>query len=632
VELLREIEQRVSEGANASNLAFLILLLSLIAAPMVARLVRLPPIAGLVLAGVAIGPHGFGVLASDQIALHALGDFGLLYAMFVAGLELDLAELARHRHAAITFAVVSFAIPFALGITGARLLGYAGAAATLMGASWGSHTLVAYPLLRQLGLARNRAVATVVGATSATTIFTVCVLAHVSATTRRGPSFAARDLELVLGLVVLTVWSLYGLPHLGRWFFARVGSNTGQRFVFALGAFLFGAIVAEVTGLDGIVGAFFAGLGLGRAIPARSPLMDRVVFVGGAVFVPIFLVSVGTVVDPAAFVHARTLYSVLVFTAIVFAGKTIAAVIVGRRAWFSTDEIGIMAGLSSAQVSTTLATVAVGARLGLFDHVTVGVVLAVVLVTLVVTPAITTAFGRALSASAIAREVAPLGRTILVPIWSEASRPLLGVAGRLAEHDAGMVVAAIFADETADLAELARQRELRTEAEDWLAREGLEGRSVFRISRSASGALVQTIRGQAATMVVTAWRSEIRDALTRAPVPVVSVHGAVEPFERIVIVVSGPLERAWRHLELAREVTTRLADGRPVRVVAPPWGDAILRLFADEPDAEQISTPDPPAWIETNARPRDLVVAPGIDELDALQSRVPDRFVVTASP
>lgn len=648
MELLDEIGNRIASGANASNLAFLLLLLTLIVAPMLAGFARLPAMVGLVLAGMLIGPHGLGILASKSIALTALGTFGLLYLMFNAGLELDLKTLIRNKRVALTFALLSFAIPFTLGITSALFLGYAVAAAVLMGSNWGSHTLVTYPMLRKMGHARNHAVQTVVGATAVTDTIALLVLAAVSVTAGHQGSFLAQGVEVLIGLGVLVTWSIVGLPRVGRWFFSRVGSDTAQRFVFALAAFFLGAILAEAAGIDGIVGAFFAGLGLGRAIPSGSPLMERVQFVGSALFIPIFLVSVGILLDPRVLVQPKTLLVALVFTVAVLGGKTLAAMIAGKRAHFSRSEIGVMAGLSGSQAAATLATTLVGARLRLFDALTINAVLVVILVSLIITPAEVSYFGRKLARAAGTREVEPIGRTILVPIWGASSRPVLGLAGRLAEEDTGMVVAGSFVSETASDAETTRQRRLRAEAEEWLAREGLEARSLFRISRSTIAGLVQTVRGERATMVVSEWEpeergrfeadAEAREALDHAPVPVVLAHGAIESFERVLVVVARPedLEPPYRQdLELAQQLSARFAHGRPVHVVAPPLGDPITQLFATTPHVEQIGSVDPLGWVEAHARPHDLVVIPGLEEVHAALDRIPSlldkSFVVTVA-
>jgi hypothetical protein len=236
-----------------------------------------------------------------------------------------------------------------------------------------------------------------------------------------------------------------------------------------------------------------------------------------------------------------------------------------------------------------------------------------------------------------------------VPIWGESSRSTLSLAGRLAEEDTGMVVAGSFVPEHASKAEAARQRRLRTDAEEWLAREGLEARSLLRISRSEVAGLVQTVRGEGATMIVSEWDPEARgplgedrearDALANASVPVVLAHGVTEPFDRVIVVVSRPEELVppgRNDLELAREVSSRLAHGHKVNVVAPPLGDPIVGLFAETPHAEVIGSVDPLGWVQSHIGPHDLIVLPGLEEIHAALQRMPElmdrSFVVAVAP
>src|SRR5262245_58177023 len=384
IDFFKVLGERINQGPA---LAFLILTLALILGPKLAELARLPAMVGLVLAGMAVGPHAERSLNTHQIALSALGEFGLLYLMFAAGLELDIKLFARMKKAAITFAVLSFVVPFSLGIVSAKLLGYAWAAAVLMGSNWGSHTLVTYPILRQMGLARNRAVATVVGATAVTDTSALLVLSVVSGTVKPTGALGIQLAGIAIGLALLSVWSLLGLPRVARWFFARVGTDRSYRFVFGIAAFLVGGVLAEAAGIDAIVGAFFAGLGLNRAVPEESPLMERLQFTGSTFFIPIFLVSVGVLLEPRVMVDPKTLGIALVFTVAVLGGKALAAVIAGRSFHFTWPEVGVMSGLSGSQAAATLATTLVGAKLGLFDTQTINAVLVVILVSLVVTPA-----------------------------------------------------------------------------------------------------------------------------------------------------------------------------------------------------------------------------------------------------
>ena len=346
-----------------------------------------------------------------------------------------------------------------------------------MGSNWGSHTLVTYPMLRKMGLARNRAVGTVVGATAITDTSALLVLSAVSVSAKRTGGLELQAVEIVSGLVLLVFYALFVLPKVAHWFFARVGGDRGLRLVFGIAAFLSGAVLAEMASIDGIVGAFLVGLGLNRVIPERSPLMEQVQFVGSALFIPVFLVSVGVLLDPRVLIDPRTLLVALVFTIAVLAGKSLAAVVAGRTFHFTWAEIGVMSGLSGSQAAATLATTLVGARLGIFDKTTINAVLVVILVTLVITPAMVSFFGKRVSRETGEGEA--LGSAVLVPIWGDSTRNVLWMAGKLAAPDGGMVIAASLATELAPDTELRSQRALVMKAEEWLAKEGLESRSVF---------------------------------------------------------------------------------------------------------------------------------------------------------
>jgi Kef-type K+ transport system membrane component KefB len=616
--------------------------LALILAPRIAELLRLPAMVGLVLAGMALGPHGTRLLASKEIALSSLGEFGLLYLMFSAGLELDLKLFLKMKKVAITFALLSFAIPFTLGIVSAWLLGYKWAAAVLMGSNWGSHTLVTYPLLRQMGLSRNRAVATVVGATAVTDTSALLVLSVVSGTVKPTGSLGVQLAGIAIGLAVLACWSLMGLPRVARWFFARVGTDRAYRFIFGIAAFLVGGVLAEAAGIDAIVGAFFAGLGLNRAVPEESPLMDRLQFMGSTLFVPIFLVSVGVLLEPKVMIDPKTLGIALVFTVAVLGGKALAAVLAGRAFHFSWPEVGVMSGLSGSQAAATLATTLVGAKLGLFDKQTINAVLVVILASLVVTPAVVSFFGKRVTA--VAEETAAFGKTVLVPVWGTSTQPALKLAGKLASADGGIVLAASFADQTSSAAELASQRRLSGEAEGWLAKDGLESRTTFRVARTVPEGLLQAVEGENASLVVVEWRtpglvdpgSETSKALAKAPVPVLITHGDVADFGRLVVVARrDELGQSGRPaLALVASLGSVLAHGRRVATVAPAL-DPIRALFADKQEMDWIDASDPIDWVARDLGKADLPVFAGIEAAREALRRVPalaeGRFLVAVS-
>jgi len=636
MDLLTTIGHRITQGPT---LGYAILILALILAPRIAEVLRLPAMVGLVLAGMALGPHGVHVLATKEIALSALGEFGLLYLMFSAGLELDLKLFMKMKRVAITFALLSFAFPFTLGIISAKLLSYKWAAAVLMGSNWGSHTLVTYPMLREMGLSRNRAVATVVGATAVTDTSALLVLSVVSGVVKPVGSLGVQLLEIAVGLALLAAWSLLGLPRVARWFFARVGTDRAYRFVFGIGAFLVGGVLAEASGIDGIVGAFFAGLGLNRAVPEESPLMDRLQFMGSTLFIPIFLVSVGVLLEPKVMVDPKTLLVALVFTVTVLGGKALAAVVAGRTFHFTWPEVGVMSGLSGSQAAATLATTLVGAKLGLFDTTTINAVLVVILASLVITPLMVSKFGKHVPSAV--EDAATLGKMVLVPVWDEASHGTIRLAGRLATSDGGIVLAASFANPETSPAELKTQRHLTTQAEEWLAKEGLESRTLFRVAPTVPEGLLETILGENATLLVTEWRrreriepdSEASEAIARSPAPILMAHGDVESYERILIIVRrDELVRPGRQdVELASQLASRFARHVRIGTVTAAL-DPVRELFAGKEDADRIETPDPIEWIRKNLQKTDLPFFAGLDSLREALARVPTlvdgRFLV----
>jgi len=272
---------------------FLLLFVVVLAGPAIISRAKIPGIIGLLVGGWAIGPHGLNLIGQGNQTVPELGQFGLLYLMFVAGLELDLGVLSVYRRQAVAFGLASFTFPFLCGIAVGHGLGFVAAAAILLGSLAASHTLITYPLLRDAGLGRNPAVATAVGATVLTDTLSLIVLAVVSGTQTGSGSTAAIMVELVVGLCTLVVFSLVVLPRAAMWTFRRLGSDRSVRFLVAVIAFLAAASVAQVFSIEGIVGAFFAGLGLNRLVPNEGQTMHQIDFFGSAVFVPIFLVSTG---------------------------------------------------------------------------------------------------------------------------------------------------------------------------------------------------------------------------------------------------------------------------------------------------------------------------------------------------
>jgi len=153
---------------------------------------------------------------------------------------------------------------------------------------------------------------------------------------------------------------MFSFPIIGRWFLKRYEDNVLQ-YIFVLVMVFLGAVLAEAAGIEAIIGAFLSGLALNRLIPSTSSLMNRIEFVGNAIFIPFFLIGVGMLVDYRAFFNDfETIKVAAVMTIVATSAKFIAAWLTQKSFKLSIDERRLIFGLSNAQAAATLAAVLVG--------------------------------------------------------------------------------------------------------------------------------------------------------------------------------------------------------------------------------------------------------------------------------
>ncbi|HEY6114125.1 MAG TPA: cation:proton antiporter, partial [Gaiellaceae bacterium] len=309
----------------------------LLAGPVVAERFRLPGLVGIVLGGMLVGPFVLDWLTREGV-VESLGELGLLFLMFLAGLELDLDEFQRNRKPALTFGALTFTLPFVLGLLLVLPFGYGLATAALYGSLWASHTLIAYPIVQEHKLTRHRAVGMASGGTVITDTLALFVLAVVVGSVESDERSAVILVKLLLGLGVLAVYCAFLLPRIGRWSLAHLGRGPVPTFLFLLAALTSAALLADRMGLEGIVGAFFAGLALNRLVSSRAEDKEHFEFIGAALLVPFFLLSTGMLLDPRQFTELTVLAIAALSLAIVLVGKAAAAYISGRRSDFERSE------------------------------------------------------------------------------------------------------------------------------------------------------------------------------------------------------------------------------------------------------------------------------------------------------
>ena len=340
-------------------LKFLLILIIILAAPLLLNKLRIPHLLGLIIAGAVIGPNGFNLVLRDSSIILS-GTAGLLYIMFLAGLEIDLGDFKKNKWKSLTFGMYTFLIPMALGtLVGLYVLNFSMLTSVLLASMFASHTLIAYPIISKLGITKDKSVGITVGGTMITDTLSLLVLTVIV-------EMAVGDMDdwfwyrLGAAIIIFFAFVMIVFPLVGRWFFKRCDDNISQ-YIFVLVMVFLGAYLAELAGLESIIGAFLAGMALNRLIPSTSPLMNRVEFVGNAIFIPFFLLGVGMLIDYRAFfTNIETIKVGVVMIVVATVTKYAAAWLTQKTFRLSLDQRRVIFGLSNAQAAATLAAVMVG--------------------------------------------------------------------------------------------------------------------------------------------------------------------------------------------------------------------------------------------------------------------------------
>jgi Kef-type K+ transport system membrane component KefB len=382
---------------------FTILVTAALAVQLTVERAHMPGLLGLLVLGVLLGPAGARVLAEGPV-VPMLGQIGLIYVMFIAGLEIDLRIVREHRAAVAAFGLLAFFLSAVPAAAGGLLLGMELPAAVLIGALVSSHTLLAYPILMRLQLLRRLPVVTAVGGTLITDTLALVALAVVLGVHRAGGG-AIGWLTPLLLLALLTALTLWAVPRSSRYFFERADVTQAEKALFALAVLMILATAAEIIGTDEILGAFLAGVAMNRALAEREQLREHLEFVGRMLFIPFFFIWTGTLLDVDVLMGGAGVWILAgaLLAAVVF-GKLAAASITGSIFDFDWRERLLMAGLTIPQAAATLAVTITAREAGLFDATLVDAVIIVIFVTCIVGPVITERLGRSMSDAAAAPE------------------------------------------------------------------------------------------------------------------------------------------------------------------------------------------------------------------------------------
>jgi Kef-type K+ transport system membrane component KefB len=523
---------------------FLLLFAVVIVGPPIVQRARVPGLIGLLLGGFVIGPHGSDLIPAGSTTIPDLGQLGLLYLMFVAGVEIDLALLRRHRRSAVAFSALTFSFPMLFGTVVGQALGWSVSASLLLGSLLASHTLVLYPMVARAGLGKDAMIASAVGATVLTDTLTLVILAVIAGTSSGTGSTAEIILTLVIGLTVLVIVCFVIVPLLARRAFRIFGSDRTVRYVIAVEAFLIAAVIAETFGIEGIVGAFFAGLALNRLVPNEGRLMDRIDFFGSAVFIPVFLVSVGLLLNPSVMIQPGTLGLAALFILASTGGKLIGSWLARPLLGATPAESWLMWALTTPQAAATLAATTVGFEIGLFDESVVNAVLVLILVSMIVS---TLVAERTVGRVELPPEAIPvLGERVLVAVADLDAAPLgLRVARALAAAHAGVIEVVLI--EPAG-SEPARRRADLDRLDGLCHRLGIDTEPALRVTDHRARSTMLAASDFLASMVIAVGPADDRWSETvalheRAPVAV--IQGTLDrPLTAIECVTTTPASDA----------------------------------------------------------------------------------------
>ncbi len=397
---------------------FTLVLLIILLSPIVFRKLRIPSIIGLLLAGVVIGPNGLNILLRDS-SIILFGTVGLLYIMFMAALEIDMGHFKKNSYKSGVFGLFTFLIPLSLGFVVCHyLLDFSITASFLIASMFSTHTLISYPIVSNLGISKDESVTVTVGGTIITDTAVLMMLAVIVGSTK-GSLDMIFWIRMIVSLIVFAVIILYGYPALSRWFFRNMPEIGPNQYVFVLALVFIAGILAELAGLEPIIGAFLAGLAVNRLIPSNSVLMNRIEFVGNAIFIPFFLISVGMLVDlrvvfqgPQALIVASSMTIVAIFS------KWIAAFLTQKIFRYNSLQRKIIFGLSSSHAAATLAVILIGYELGIIDDSVLNGTIILILITCLASSFVTEYSGRKLAIESTLQKPPEVSRVerILVPV------------------------------------------------------------------------------------------------------------------------------------------------------------------------------------------------------------------------
>lgn len=648
---------------------FALVMLIILLAPILFRKIKVPGIVGIILSGTLVGPSILGLLERDS-TIELLGTVGLLYLMFMAGLSIDLNRFEKLRNQSIGFGSLSYIFP-AVGAyyAGIHLVGYSIESSLLLGAIVGSHTLLAYPIVERLGITKNTAVTMSMGGTLVTDTLSLGILAVIAGTAGESQG-AGYWTAFAISIGIFLAAAIIILPRLGRWFFQNVQHDNYVDFVFMMAVLFATAFLAELAGLASIIGAFIAGLLLNRLVPMNGTLMNRIQFVGNAMFIPFFLISVGMLVDVQVLANLEVWLIATLFALLVFAGKGIATILIRFIKGFSNAEGYVIFGLTTPQSAATLAVTLLGYDLGFFNQTAVNAVVILILITCLVGPWLVEKYGRdvAIQEEEKPYEPSETPQRILVPLANpDTSDTLMDIAFMIRDEKSDQPVFPLtVARDGKDVDEqVARGEKMLSHAVVHAAAADVPVIPVTSVDLNIARGISRAVSEKLGSVVVIGWNGatsaknrifgSILDQLLQdidEMVMVAKIQKPLNTLERVVIAVPpfASLETGFAGAIRSLKLMADQIGGELIFVMTDERKEVVQRRIQRvkpdlDSDYRSISKwAEIPGWLDDNIQENDLFVLlsaregslswrPALDRLPrVVVQRYPDLCFMTVYP
>lgn len=531
-------------------IVFGVVLFVILAVPLLFTRIKIPGIIGLILSGMILGPSGLNILESKG-SIELLGTVGLMYLMFLAGLELDMQTFSKSRNRSIVFGTLTFIIPLTLGyLVCLWVLQFNQIASLLIASMFSTHTLISYPIVSRFRITKIEPVGVAIGGTIITDTLVLLLLVVITALSKGNLNYSFWAILTIKTLLYLG-FIVFIYPKIGRWFFRNITGEPISQYVFVITMVFFAGGLAKLAGIEPIIGAFLAGITFNRQIPQSSTLMNRVEFIGNALFIPFFLIFVGMFIDLKAFFSGwEAIKDAIILIVVALSTKWLAAFFTQKLFLYKKVYRKLIFGLSSSHAAATIAVILIGYQIGIIDINVLNATIILILVTCLVSSFVTENASRELVVLEKPQEqVSEVKERILVPVSNpETVDVLIEFANYLKAHHQRDPIYTLMVVKNED--EVALSKSSMNSAIDFGSSADYKVETATRVDVNVAAGIIRACKELMITDIVMGWRgnfspkqwifgSLLENLLQeiRQPIFVVGLKQPLNTFNQITVVV-----------------------------------------------------------------------------------------------